>query len=114
MQLLPEARMPAVNQVSSIVYWSLGISARYWPTTAPLASHSCAPTAAQSACKLPDDEYHLPDTTKPPSTRRVVGEAWNTPATRASGLAPNTSFCARSQNSPVNQAQTLVSATTQA
>ncbi|MNO88060.1 hypothetical protein D3C76_794950 [compost metagenome] len=97
-----------------MLYCSFGISARYCATSAPLASRSSAPTTAQSECRLPEEKYHLPETTRPPSTRRVLGEALNTPATRASGLAPNTSCCARSQNRLVNQAQTLVSATTQA
>src|SRR5471030_2412724 len=113
-QLLPEARMPTVYQVSSMVTSARGSRARYWPTKAPCWSCSITPTVTQSACRLPEDQYHLPDTTRPPSTRRVSVDGVNTPATRASGVFPNTSCCAWLGYRQTNQAQTLVSAVTHA
>src|SRR5690606_31069103 len=80
----------------------------------PSLSCSRTPSSAQSACRHPEDQYHFPATTRPPSTRLTSEDGENTPATRASGVFLKTSSCARSGNSPVNQAQTLVRATTQA
>src|SRR6266850_6808743 len=114
MQLLPEARIPVVNQVSSIETSPIGMRARYCATSAPWAFCSATPTSAQSACRMPDDVYHLPDATKPPSTRLVSNEGAKTPATRASLFAPKTSSWALWEKSPVNQAQTFVNATTHA
>src|SRR5882757_640089 len=113
MQLLPEARIPAVNQVSSMVTSSIGINARYCATKVPLALCSIAPTIAQSACRMPEEVNHFPDSTMPPCTRRVFGDGENTPDTRASGFAPNTSSCAFFEKSAANHAHTFVNATTQ-
>src|SRR5262249_32804327 len=91
MQLLPEARIPAVNQVSSIDTSAIGMRARYCATSAPCEFCSATPTNAQCACRIPEDVYHLPDATSPPATLLVLNEGANTPATRASLLDLNTS-----------------------
>ena len=72
------------------------------------------PTYDQSAWYEPLAHGHAPVTTMPPSTLRVVAVGLNTPAMRASGLAPHTSSCACSFMHATKNAHTFISAVTHA
>ena len=83
--------MPAEYQVSSMVHSHMGIIATTWSMTLPASLTAGQPIMAQSECRQPLDQGHLPVTTRPPSTRRVVAVGERTPAIRASGFAPQMS-----------------------
>src|SRR5438270_6463228 len=92
----PVPRMPATCQVSSIDHSVRGISARPSSIGLPSLSTTGTPSTAQSACEQPLANAHLPVTSSPPLTAFVLDHGGSTPHTRASGLSPQTSRCARS------------------
>ncbi len=114
MVLLPVPFMPVTNQLSSIVASAIGMKARPWSISAPVSSTTGTPTIAQSACRQPLAQGHLPLTTRPPSACRTRACGENTPAIRASGSAPQMSSCNAAGPRPANQEQTLSRVVTQA
>jgi hypothetical protein len=110
--LLPEARIPVVNQVSTRVHSDIGISA-VAGSARPSGPPAMKPRTAHCACKDPEMYDQRPESRQPPSTRspRPIGEP--EPQIRALGVAPNTSSWAFPEYRLVIHAHTPDSETTQ-
>jgi hypothetical protein len=100
--------MPAMNQVSSTIRSSIGISDSPRFVISPRSSFMWMPHAAHCACIEPDAHGHRPLTRHPPSTGTVSPFGASDPAIHASRLAPQMSACARSGNNDASHAQTLI------
>ena len=106
--------MPAMNHVSSIVSWLIGISDRPKLAISPRSFFMWMPHAPHCACSDPDAHGHRPVTRHPPSTGVATPFGASEPAAHASGFDPQTSRCARSGKSEASHAQMLMRLATQA